>query len=132
MSPRLLSFLADIERALEADDPSPRGGVWENTRTVNYAQGLARLTLGSRSDVNQVQPSGTILLQSFQLADSSVCLKIFLRWAGSETEVSHAIYSREEVNWTTEARQLASTWLNGIGKEAAGVDGQLVSIKATG
>jgi hypothetical protein len=118
MSPRLLSFLSDLERALQMDDPSPRGGAWENTRTVNYGQGLARLMLSTRNELEMLQPLGSILLQSFQLADGTVCLKIFLNWNGSESQAAHAIYAREDVNWTSEARQLASAWLNGPAKGA--------------
>ena len=109
---RLLSFLNDIEIALNADDPSPQGGVWENSRTINYHQSAARLTLGARTASGSVQPLGAVTLQAFELADGTSCLKAYLSWAGSQSEAIHAIYSKPTLNWASEARRVASGWLN--------------------
>ena len=84
MQPRLLSFFSDIERSLEADQPSSPEGTWQNSRTVNYTLGLARLELGLRPQGGKIEPKGTILLQGYQLADESPCLKAALSWAGAE------------------------------------------------
>ena len=114
MHPRLLSFLCDIERALAADDPAPADGSWATSRTVNYHLGLARLTLGVRpAEDGPIGPRGTILLQSYQLADGSPCLKAALSWHGSNSGAVHAIYAKPEVNWTGEARKIAAAWLAG-------------------
>jgi len=109
---RLLSFLNDIEHALNADEPSPQGGAWENTRTINYHQSAARLTLGARTGSGAVQPLGAVTLQAFELADGTSCLKAYLSWAGSQSEAIHAIYSKPTLNWASEARRVAAGWLN--------------------
>jgi hypothetical protein len=114
MHTRLLSFLSDIEQALAADDPAPAGGAWDAARTVNYHLGLARLMLHVRpAEGGKVEPRGTILLQSYQLADGSPCLKAALSWHGSAANVMRAIYAKPDVNWTGEARKVAAEWLAG-------------------
>lgn len=112
MHSRLLSFLSDIERSLAADDPSPEDGAWETSRSVNYHQGLARLTLGVRLSTG-LKPRGSVLLQGYQLADGTPCLKAALSWTGSETGAVHAIFSRPDINWTSEARKVAAEWMAG-------------------
>lgn len=120
MHTRLLSFLTDVERALAADDPSPADGAWDAVRTVNYHLGLARLVLGvRRPGAGPVEPRGTILLQSYQLADGTPCLKAALSWAGSTASALRAIYSKPDVNWTGEARKVAAEWLAGPPAAAA-------------
>ena len=118
MSSRLLSFLSDIERAIQADEPSPPGGTWENIRTVNYHHGLARLSLAVRRGSELAQPLGTVLLQSFRLADGTICLKTFLSWTGNPSQAVHAIYERTENNWNVDARRVSSIWLQGRAKGA--------------
>lgn len=113
MHTRLLSFLADFERALAADDPAPLDGSWETTRTVNYHLGLARLNLNVRTGGNLI-PRGQILLQSYQLADGTPCLKAALSWIGTDNGITRAIYSKPDVNWTSEARKVAAEWMAGI------------------
>ena len=108
---RLLSFLTEIERAVAADEPSPLGGTWENSRTVNYHEGLARLTFASRLG-NKAEPVGTVLLQSFVLADGSRCLKAHLAWKDSTPAATHSVYETPEIDWSAQARAIASTWLN--------------------
>jgi hypothetical protein len=110
---RLLSFLTSIERSLGLDEPSPQGGTWENARMINYHQGVARLTLASQQGPVSA-PLGTVLLQSFKLADGSTCLKAFLKWKDSADEVVQAIYEKPETNWEIEARAIAAIWLNGM------------------
>ena len=119
MSPRLLSFLSDIERALIAGEASPQGGTWDNIRTVNYHHGLARLTLAMRRDSELAQPLGTVLMQSFRLADGTICLKAFLSWTGNPAQTVHAIYERTDSDWKIEARRVANAWLHGRAKEVS-------------
>ena len=113
MHTRLLSFLSDIECSLAADDPSPSDGSWETTRTVNYNQGLARLVLGVHLPEGKVETRGTVMLQSYLLADESTCLKAILTWTGSEAKVTKAIYSKPDINWTSESRKVAAEWMAG-------------------
>ncbi len=113
MSPRLLSFFSDLERSIEADQPSSPEGEWKTVRTVNYSIGIARLELRMAPAGGAAEPKGTILLQSYELADSSPCLKCALTWAGVEGTVTRSIYSKPDVNWTTEARKIAAEWLGG-------------------
>lgn len=113
MHTRLLSFLSDLERALAADDPAPLDGSWETSRTVNYHLGLARLNLNVRTATGVI-PRGNVLLQSYQLADGTPCLKAAMAWAGTEHAVTRAIYTKPDTNWTSEARKIASEWMAGI------------------
>jgi hypothetical protein len=114
MTMRLLSFLSTIEKTLQADDPSPKDGVWENHRTINFQLGLARLSLGSRRDHAGVQPVGAIMVQSFALADGSLCLKASLSWEGQVTEETvHSVYAEPQVDWIAAARRIAAAWMAG-------------------
>jgi hypothetical protein len=113
MSPRLLSFLSEIEYALSADEPAPQGGAWQSTRTVNNGLGLARLYLATRFNPERTEALGAVQLQSHRLADGSVCLKAFLSWNGTGTETVHAIYDKPNLDWAQEARRLATAWLDG-------------------
>lgn len=119
MSPRLLSFLSDIETALSAADPAPQGGTWQSTRTVNNYLGLGRLYLSTRFNPERLQPLGAVQLQSHRLADGSVCLKAFLSWTGRPAETVHAIYDQPYLDWGAEARRLAAAWLSGQSHAAA-------------
>lgn len=131
MSLRLLSFLSDIERALQAGEAPSRGTVWDNIRTVNYHHGLARISLAVRRDAGAAQPLGTILLQSFRLADGTICLKAFLSWAGNPTQTVHAIYERTDSDWAVEARRISSAWRHGFAK-ATGAEAPAERLAAAG
>ena len=114
MHTRLLSFLSDVENALAADDPAPvEGGVWDNSRTVNYHIGLARLSFNARLPGEALQPRGSILLQSYALADGTPCLKAALAWHGREITVMRAIFSKPGTDWRSEARKIAAEWMAG-------------------
>ncbi len=113
MHTRLLSFLSDFECSLAADDPAPSDGSWETSRTVNYNQGLARLILGVRLPDKKMEPRGSIMLQSYLLADESTCLKAVLTWAGSESKITRSIYAKPDINWVSEARKAAAEWMAG-------------------
>jgi hypothetical protein len=115
MSIRLSSFLTDIERGFKADDPSLKGGTLEIGRTLNYNIRLARLALGTRTGRDKVESIGTILLQAFDLANGTTCLKASLFWTGhlDAPECVRSIFERPGVDWEAEASQIASTWLAG-------------------
>ena len=114
MQTRLLAFLAEIERSIRAGKPVPRqGAAWENLRSVNYRLGLARLALAARDPSGDLTPIGTVLLQSFKLADGNVCLKASLAWQEGASESSHSIYAKPEVEWEAEAIRTAAAWLSG-------------------
>jgi hypothetical protein len=113
MHTRLLSFLSDIENSLAADEPSPSDGSWDTARTINYHLGLARLALGVRLPDGKMEQRGAVLLQSYQLADGTPCLKAALSWAATTGTTVRAIYARPDVNWTSEARKVAAEWLAG-------------------
>jgi hypothetical protein len=110
---RLLPFLSDIERALIAQSPVVEGGAWETHRMVNFHYGLARLTVTARSGAEMRVTSGTIFLQSYVLADGSLCLKASLNWNGSDALPVFSIYPSSTLNWKYEASRIASTWLQG-------------------
>jgi hypothetical protein len=113
MSTRLLSFLNDIEYSLRTGDAPVASDGLETARSVNYHSGLARLAVSARTDAKVHQTLGAVLLQTFSLADGSLCLKVFLSWTGTRSEVIHAIYARPGIDWKTEAHRVASLWLDG-------------------
>ena len=111
---RLLSFLDGIEKTIQAEDPSPRGGTWQNHRAINFQLGLARLSLGSRQALTPAQMLGGIMVQSFALADGSLCLKATLSWEGQAAEECvHSVYAEPTVDWLAASRRIASAWLAG-------------------
>lgn len=116
---RLLSFLSDIEKALIAESPVVDGGAWESTRMVNFYQGMARLSLTPRPSADLPFPPGSIFLQSFVLADGSMCLKANLTWKGSDAFPVISVYSTPTLNWKLEASRIAMAWLEGPPAAAA-------------
>jgi hypothetical protein len=115
---RLLSFLSDIERAVVAGAPAGKNA-WEATRMVNFHHGLARLTLKPRAAGEGIAAGGSIFLQSFALADGSLCLKASLNWNGSDAVPVLAVYSTPTLNWKTEAVRIATEWLAGPPAQAS-------------
>ena len=112
-SMRLLSFLSDIEKALVAESPVVEGGVWEANRMVNFHQQMARVSFTARPGVDLPVTGGGVFLQSFALADGSICLKANLTWNGSDAHATHAVYTTPGTNWKLEASRIASVWLEG-------------------
>jgi len=112
MATRLLAFLSDIERALSVEQPLPSGGSWDNSRSVNYELGVARLAIASKRG-DESTSSGTVLLQSFRLADGTISLKATLNWEGSQAASVHSIFAKPALEWSTEARRIASAWRSG-------------------
>lgn len=80
---------------------------------VNFHHGLARLTLRPRPGAEDISPGGAIFVQSYVLADGSLCLKASLNWRGSEALPVMAVYSTPSLNWKLEASRIASAWLSG-------------------
>lgn len=114
MQTRLLAFLSETERAVRAERPEPAPGAqWETTRSVNYRLGLARLTLGARTASGELRPMGGLLLQSFELADQTVCLRATVTWQNSGSEISHPIFAKPLLDWGAEAERLATVWMSG-------------------
>jgi hypothetical protein len=130
MNSRLLSFLSDFERAIMADDPSPEDGSWQTSRTVNYRNGLARLQLSVRLPDSSNKQRGSVLLQSYNLADGSACLKAHLNWAGSETTAVHAIFTKPGNDWKSQARRLAAEWMAGVPAAAPAAEEESVVAEA--
>jgi hypothetical protein len=110
---RLLSFLSEIEHALLAESPVVDGGAWETTRMVNFHSHLARLTLKARPEAGLPVTAGTIFLQSFALADGSLCLKATLNWKDSEAQPVIPVYAVPTLNWKLAASRIASVFLEG-------------------
>ena len=110
---RLLSFLTEIERALTAESPVVEGGAWSTLRMVNFQQQLARVTLTANPAADLPVTGGGVFLQSFALADGSICLKASLSWNGSETPTTIAVYDTPGMNWKLAASRIASAFLEG-------------------
>jgi hypothetical protein len=121
---RLISFLSDIERALIAQSPVVEGGAWETHRMINVHYGLGRLTVAARPGTEVRLSGGVIFVQSFVLADGSLCLKASLNWKGSDALPVFSIYPSSTLNWRLEASRIASTWLEGppAGSSASSLD----------
>jgi hypothetical protein len=113
MSNRLLSLLTEIEHAVLAAEAAPAGGRWQTQRLINFNQGLARLTLAVEAEADLAETRGAILLQSFTLADGSLCLKANLSWTGTEHTSAYSIYAKPAIDWRNEASQIALKWLEG-------------------
>ncbi|MEO6875350.1 MAG: hypothetical protein ABI222_11085 [Opitutaceae bacterium] len=114
MATRLLSFLTDIEKALLNDPNAQPGASWDCQRMVNFKDGLARMTLARQpSNGGAGVLGGSILVQTFLLADGSMSLKAILNWDGSASGVALAVQAKPAPDWVAEARQIASTWLRG-------------------
>ena len=113
MSNRLLSLLTEIEHAVIAAEAAPAGGRWQTQRLINFNQGLARLTLAFSAEAELAETRGAILLQSFTLADGSLCLKANLSWTGTEHASAYFIYAKPAIDWRNEASQIALKWLEG-------------------
>lgn len=114
MNTNLLSFLTELEAAIQMDDPEPgEGGAWENHRTVNYRLGLAQLSLAVRRPDKQREERGTVELQSYTLAEGTNCLRAQLSWHGQTEIRNHMIYSKPDVDWKREARRVGAEWMSG-------------------
>jgi len=80
---------------------------------INYHEGIARLALATQHGPDTLA-LGTVVVQSFRLADGTTCIKTSLKWKDSASEVIQAIYEKPETDWTAEARTTAANWLNGM------------------
>jgi len=112
MATRLLSFLNDIEQALLQERAGAQPG-WNCQRMVNFKDGLARMTLSLPADGEAASAGGAILVQSFLLADGSMCLKAMLSWERSPAATTVAVHAKPRLDWAAEARQIAAAWLAG-------------------
>lgn len=120
MQPRLLAFLADTESTIRAERPEPSSdSSWEMSRSVNYTLGIARLTLGTKSSSGERSSEGSILLQSYKLADGTICLRATVTWKDPSIETIHPIFAKPELRWSVEAELLASVWLAGPASKPA-------------
>jgi len=68
-------------------------------------------------------------LQAFNLADGSLCLKAYLSWTGTSSEVIHAIYAKPGISWDVEGQRVAELWLDGRSRmlETASVDERIIA-----
>ena len=112
MATRLLSFLNDIEQALLKEGPGTPPG-WSCQRIVNFKDGLARMTLSRPVEGENAPAGGAILVQSFVLADGSLCLKAVLSWERSPATTTIAVHAKPSVNWADESQKIATAWVSG-------------------
>ena len=112
MSTRLLSFLTSIEHALSQETGTAPVVKWSSQRSVNFKDGLARVILTPPADADS-SSGGAILLYSFLLSDGSLTLKAVLSWDRSPATVRVSLHAKPAVDWKSEARQIAATWLAG-------------------
>jgi hypothetical protein len=113
MATRLLSSLTQIEQALLKQSAADNGPAWEVTRMVNYHHGLARMTLNPPANAEPTQARGAIFLQSYMLADGTLCFKVSLNWQGSDSFPVISIFTKPGLDWQAEAARIASAWLAG-------------------
>lgn len=110
---QLLSFLSEIGDALTKQSISDMGPTWDITRMVNYHHGLGRMNLTAPAGADDTQMRGAIFIQTYNLADGSLCLKANLSWQGSERFSTITVYSKPGLKWRTATAQIASSWLAG-------------------
>jgi hypothetical protein len=133
MQTRLLAFLHETERSIRAGKPEPAPSAsWETTRSVNYSLGLAKLTLGAKAACGQTAAMGSVLLQSFKLADSTICLKATLSWHGADSEVTHPIFAKPLLDWESEASLLAEAWISGPSEAVSEIHHEESALLAAG
>lgn len=109
----LLSFLTAFEHALVAAEPKPEGdGSWVFERSVNYGQGLARMSISVRQP-GAATARGHAALQGYRLGDGTLCLKASLHWTGTDQTRTRSIYSKPDIDWNLEAQRTAADWLQG-------------------
>lgn len=101
MSPRLLSFLNQIQDAIKQVDENFGAG----TRMINFDKGIARYT---------TKDGCAVQVQRFLLADGQTCLKVALYWAGLKNPAIISVYPTEE-NFTyySAAEKVAQVWVEG-------------------
>jgi hypothetical protein len=109
---RLLSLLSDIENAIRCSMPEEDAAVLVTSRIVSYNSGLARLALRNRTMGGFTQ-RGQMELQHFHLADGTVCVKVFLSWAGSPVRREVDLFTIPGVKWDPEVQRIAEAWLDG-------------------
>jgi hypothetical protein len=114
MAPRLLSLLTLIESSLSQNE-APSVAKGRPARTVNFNKGLARLVFNDGS--------GSILLQSFTLADGQICVKAMLEWSGASKPGVQSIYPKEDYNWLGAACRIAEAWMDGPPPQEAAASG---------
>jgi hypothetical protein len=113
MATRLLSSLTQIEHAILKNSASNNGPTWEVSRMVNYHHGLARMTLTPPAGSDPSQARGAIFLQSYTLADGTLCFKVSLNWQGSDCFPVISIFTKPGLDWHAEAVRIAAAWLAG-------------------
>lgn len=74
-------------------------------RMVSFHRGIGRLSF--------VDGSGEVLVQSFTLADGQLCMKLQLRWAGSEHVSTHSLYPQGNFQWDEAVGVVADAWMEG-------------------
>jgi hypothetical protein len=126
MQYRLLSLLADIEKAIRCSMPDSDGLTLESSRMVSFHTGLARLSFRANGPGGP-EPRGQLQLQHFNLADGRVCVKVHLSWAGSAAHRVIELYTLPGVEWSTEVQRVAEAWLDGPPVEVAGANSMMAA-----
>jgi hypothetical protein len=126
MQYRLLSLLADIEKAIRCSMSDSDGMTLESSRMVSFHTGLARLSFRARG-TNGPEPKGQLQLQHFNLANGEVSVKVHLSWAGSAAHRVIELYTLPGVEWSTEVQRVAEAWLDGPPAEVPSENGMLAA-----
>lgn len=110
---QLLTFLTEIGEALTKQSVADMGPTWDLSRMVNYHHGLGRMTLIPPAGADASQARGAIFLQTYNLADGSLCLKATLNWHGTEQISTITVFAKPGLDWRSATKQIASAWLAG-------------------
>lgn len=110
---QLLTFLTEIGESLIKQSVADMGPTWDISRMVNYYHGLGRMILTPPAGADESQMRGAIFLQTYNLADGSLCLKANLNWHGTEQISTITVFSKPGLNWRSATKQIASAWLAG-------------------
>lgn len=103
MSSRILWVLNLLESSLRdrectAVDKTP-------LRMVSFDKGIGRLSFADGS--------GDVVVQCFTLADGQTCMKLQLRWTGSEQIKTHSLYPQGNFQWDEQVGVVADSWMEG-------------------
>jgi hypothetical protein len=111
---RLITTLALIEKAIEEKMPTSHVTSWNKIRSINYHQGVARLSFVNKDAAKESQSIGSIVLKSYDLAGNNTCLKAHLNWENKPEAQIITLYPKDQPNLNLGTEQIALAWIGGV------------------
>ena len=110
---RLITTIALIEKAIEEKSSSSNVTSWNKVRSINYHEGVARLSFVSQESGKETQTIGSIILKSYELAGNNTCLKAHLNWANKPEGQVITLYPKDQPKLHEGTKEIAEAWLGG-------------------